>query len=103
MVRRNRGRASIKITTDRIVRLNRADGRRATPPPLSTRDLSRYPMNLCNCPTKRGRRYDRQKREVRSSCMIKLSERIGESAATGYILLWLLGIPLPILLVIFLL
>jgi len=32
-----------------------------------------------------------------------LSEKIKEAAATGYILLWLLGIPIPILFLIFLL
>jgi hypothetical protein len=34
---------------------------------------------------------------------MKLTKRIKEAATTGYILLWLLGIPLPILFVIFLL
>jgi len=34
---------------------------------------------------------------------MKIAERIKEAAATGYILLWLLGIPIPILLIIFLL
>ena len=34
---------------------------------------------------------------------MRLTERIKEVGATGYILLWLLGIPLPILFVIFLL
>jgi hypothetical protein len=32
-----------------------------------------------------------------------LSEKIKEAAAAGYILLWLLGIPIPVLLLIFLL
>jgi hypothetical protein len=32
-----------------------------------------------------------------------LKERLHEVAATGYILLWLLGIPIPILFLIFLL
>jgi len=32
-----------------------------------------------------------------------LKEKISQAAATGYILLWLLGIPIPILLLIFLL
>lgn len=32
-----------------------------------------------------------------------LAEKIKEVAATGYILLWLLGVPIPILLLIFLL
>ena len=35
--------------------------------------------------------------------MIKLNDRMKESGAAGYILLWLLGIPLPVLFVIFLL
>jgi hypothetical protein len=35
--------------------------------------------------------------------MMNLNERISEAGATGYILLWLLGIPIPILLIIFLL
>ena len=34
---------------------------------------------------------------------MKRTKQIKEAAATGYILLWLLGIPLPILFVIFLL
>ena len=34
---------------------------------------------------------------------MKFAEKIEEASATGYILLWLLGIPIPILLVIFLL
>jgi len=32
-----------------------------------------------------------------------LGDKIKEAGATGYILLWLLGIPIPILLIIFLL
>ncbi|PYI91298.1 MAG: hypothetical protein DMF03_03445 [Verrucomicrobia bacterium] len=32
-----------------------------------------------------------------------LKEKISQAGATGYILLWLLGIPIPILLLIFLL
>ena len=32
-----------------------------------------------------------------------LEDKIKEAGATGYILLWLLGIPIPILLIIFLL
>jgi len=34
---------------------------------------------------------------------MNLREKIRETGATGYILLWLLGIPIPILLLIFLL
>lgn len=34
---------------------------------------------------------------------MKLPQRIKEKGALGYILLWLIGIPIPILLVIFLL
>jgi hypothetical protein len=34
---------------------------------------------------------------------MRLTNKIKEAAATGYVLLWLLGIPVPILLVIFLL
>ena len=33
---------------------------------------------------------------------MKLKEKLHEVAAAGYILLWLLGIPIPILLLIFL-
>jgi hypothetical protein len=32
-----------------------------------------------------------------------LKDKIKQAAATGYILLWLLGIPIPVLLLIFLL
>lgn len=34
---------------------------------------------------------------------MKFAEKIKEAGAAGYILLWLLGIPIPILLLIFLL
>jgi hypothetical protein len=34
---------------------------------------------------------------------MRLTNRITQAGATGYILLWLLGIPIPILLLIFLL
>jgi hypothetical protein len=34
---------------------------------------------------------------------MKLREKIEEQAATGYILLWLLGVPIPVLLLFFLL
>jgi len=34
---------------------------------------------------------------------MRLTNRIKQADATGYILLWLLGIPIPILLLIFLL
>jgi len=34
---------------------------------------------------------------------MKLAEKIKEAGAMGYILLWLLGIPIPILFIIFLL
>jgi hypothetical protein len=34
---------------------------------------------------------------------MKIKDRIKEMAATGYILLWLLGVPIPILLLFFLL
>ena len=34
---------------------------------------------------------------------MKLTQRIKEAGATGYILLWLLGVPIPILFLIFLL
>jgi hypothetical protein len=35
--------------------------------------------------------------------IMKLTDRIKEAAAAGYILLWLLGVPIPILFIIFLL
>jgi hypothetical protein len=34
---------------------------------------------------------------------MRLTDKIKEAAATGYILLWFLGIPIPILLLVFLL
>ena len=34
---------------------------------------------------------------------MKLNEKIEEQAAAGYILLWLLGVPIPVLLLFFLL
>lgn len=33
---------------------------------------------------------------------MRLNDKIKQAAATGYILLWLLGIPIPILLLVFL-
>ena len=41
--------------------------------------------------------------DYNSEGTMKFAEKIKEAGATGYILLWLLGIPIPILLVIFLL
>ncbi len=38
-----------------------------------------------------------------TNSIMKLTKRIKEVGALGYMLLWLLGIPIPILLVIFLL
>jgi hypothetical protein len=34
---------------------------------------------------------------------MRLSDKIKQAAATGYILLWLLGIPIPVLFITFLL
>jgi hypothetical protein len=34
---------------------------------------------------------------------MKISDKVKEAGAMGYILLWLLGIPIPVLLIIFLL
>jgi len=34
---------------------------------------------------------------------MRISDKIKEAGAMGYILLWLLGIPIPVLLIIFLL
>jgi hypothetical protein len=42
-----------------------------------------------------------QRQEGKSE--MRLTNKIKEAGATGYILLWLLGIPIPILLLIFLL
>jgi hypothetical protein len=44
-----------------------------------------------------------QKRNGAERDKMKIINRAKEIAATGYILLWLLGIPIPILLLIFLL
>ena len=51
------------------------------------------------------RTYEQRTSFRRLGCggKMKIAERIKEAAATGYILLWLLGIPIPILLIIFLL
>jgi hypothetical protein len=40
---------------------------------------------------------------LRKDTEMRLTNRIKQAGATGYILLWLLGIPIPILLLIFLL
>jgi len=45
----------------------------------------------------------RSELEMKRFMTMKLAERIKETGAAGYILLWLLGIPIPILFVIFLL
>lgn len=42
-------------------------------------------------------------REGKGKKGMKLKEKIEELAATGYILLWLLGVPIPVLLLFFLL
>jgi hypothetical protein len=51
--------------------------------------------------------YDRARRRHNSKerkwSEMHLKQKIKEAAAAGYILLWLLGIPIPILLLIFLL
>jgi hypothetical protein len=52
--------------------------------------------------SKQGPAQDTPIRQERRSEM-RLTNKIKEAAATGYILLWLLGIPIPILLLIFLL
>ena len=41
--------------------------------------------------------------KIRRKIHMRLKQKIGEAGAMGYILLWLLGIPVPILLLIFLL
>jgi hypothetical protein len=46
------------------------------------------------------RNYLETEREERG---MKLKEKIEELAAAGYILLWLLGVPIPVLLLFFLL
>jgi len=46
------------------------------------------------------RNYYDNEREKRD---MKLKDKIEERAATGYILLWLLGVPIPVLLLFFLL
>jgi hypothetical protein len=43
------------------------------------------------------------KMTTKKTSAMKLKEQIKERAATGYILLWLLGIPIPVLLLFFLL
>jgi hypothetical protein len=40
---------------------------------------------------------------VRSRCIMRMVNRKAEEGGMGYILLWLLGIPIPVLLLIFLL
>jgi hypothetical protein len=56
--------------------------------------------------------FSRHPREARAAKLLaqgegkkgmKLKEKIEQQAASGYILLWLLGVPIPILLLFFLL
>jgi hypothetical protein len=44
-----------------------------------------------------------KKEKIKNGKKMKFAEKIKEAGAMGYILLWLLGIPIPILLIIFLL
>jgi hypothetical protein len=43
-----------------------------------------------------------QNNKIERLMNMKFAERVKEKGAMGYILLWLLGIPIPILLIIFL-
>jgi hypothetical protein len=51
----------------------------------------------------RGAAYEVYSNSERVKKGMKLKEKIEEQAATGYILLWLLGVPIPVLLLFFLL
>jgi hypothetical protein len=62
------------------------------------------PDELEQPPHEKAIRYGRLQRVMRNPfMMIKFNQRMKESGAAGYILLWLLGIPIPVLFVIFLL
>ena len=54
-------------------------------------------------PRKNKRTFSRARVSRARREKMRLRDRIKEAGATGYILLWLLGIPIPILLIIFLL
>jgi hypothetical protein len=56
---------------------------------------------LADTHSSRGLRSLCDKERVKKG--MKLREKIEEVAATGYILLWLLGVPIPVLLLFFLL
>ena len=48
-------------------------------------------------------RIQAARKSERRKVQMRFSEKISEAGATGYILLWLLGIPIPVLILIFLL
>lgn len=50
-----------------------------------------------------GARLTKYEQKGKGKKGMKLKERIEQLGATGYILLWLLGVPIPILLLFFLL
>jgi hypothetical protein len=51
----------------------------------------------------RGPGIQPARKSERRKVQMRFSEKISEAGATGYILLWLLGIPIPVLILIFLL
>ncbi len=50
-----------------------------------------------------GMRHIQSLNGLRSRCIMRIVNRKAEEGGMGYILLWLLGIPIPVLLLIFLL
>jgi hypothetical protein len=50
-----------------------------------------------------GIRFDNENANQGRKGAMKLKDKIKQAGAAGYILLWLLGIPIPVLLLIFLL
>jgi hypothetical protein len=74
---------------------------RQTPIPKKNARYEKFPYHC-----KKNKRDVCFKREVvvrKEAKKMKIMDQAKEKAATGYILLWLLGIPIPILLLIFLL
>src|SRR5437868_3298888 len=83
---------------------SRLVGRRSAPPGASDLYCKRARLNFFSPKSRLNRKRALRVHPCKKGNQgMQLSEKIKTAGATGYILLWLLGIPLPILLLIFLL
>jgi hypothetical protein len=70
-----------------------------SPPPLPLYFVANWPQEMSS----HAHFHDQIRNGAEKGTNMRMIDRVKERAATGYILLWLLGIPIPILLLIFLL